>query len=440
MKVTVIGTGYVGLVTGVLLSDFGNDVICVDNNKEKIDLLNRNSCPIYEPGLQEVLAKCREREKIEFTTNIESAIKKAEVIFIAVGTPADESGKANLSYVYNVTEMIGKYIDEYKVIVNKSTVPVGTGAETRKIIQEQLDLRECNDVTFDVVSNPEFLREGSAVYDFRHPDRIVLGTESEKALDIMKNVYKVLYRNNAPFVECEVATAEMIKYANNAFLATKITFMNEIANVCEKVGANVKKVAESLGKDGRISPKFLHAGPGYGGSCFPKDTTALIEIAKQHDERLQVVEAVVAANELQKFKMVDKIAKNMKNLEGKVIAILGITFKPETDDMREAPSLVIIKELVRLGAQIKIFDPEGEKEARYHFENLMHKIEFAKDEYSVLEDADGLVLLTEWNLFRNLNLDRVKDTMHGNHFFDLRNVYNREYLEEKGFQYYGIGV
>lgn len=439
MKVTVIGTGYVGLVTGVLLSDFGNYVICVDNNIDKINMLNNDQCPIYEPGLSEIINKCKKRKRLQFTTNIKRAIEESEVIFIAVGTPSDENGRIDLSYVTNVTREIGKYINEYKVIVNKSTVPVGTNHKSREIIQQEIDLRKQN-IEFDIVSNPEFLREGCAVYDFRHPDRIIIGSDSKKAVEIMREVYRVLYINHAPFVECDTATAEMIKYANNAFLATKITFINEIANICEKVGANVQKVAEAMGKDGRISQKFLHAGPGFGGSCFPKDTKALIEIANEHNEQVRIIEAVVEANEAQKYRMVDKIKNSLGELRGKEIAILGITFKPETDDMREAPSIIIIQELVKLGAIIKIYDPEGEREGKLYFKDILDKITFSSDEYNAVEGVDGLVILTEWNLFRNLDLSRIKKSMKGCHFFDFRNIYDRATTQEFGFKYTGVGV
>lgn len=440
MRVAVIGVGYVGLVTGVLLSDFGNEVICVDNNEKKIGNLIKGECPIYEPGLQEVIIKNIKRKKVEFTTDIKYAIKNAKVIFIAVGTPSDEKGRADLKYVFEVTKEIGKYINEYKVIVNKSTVPIGTGQISKAIIQSELNNRLLSDIEFDVVSNPEFLREGSAVYDFRHPDRIIIGTESERALNIMRNVYKVLYLNNAPFLECNIETAEMIKYANNTFLATKITFINEIANLCEKVGANVQKVAEAMGKDGRISSKFLHAGPGFGGSCFPKDVRALIEIAKEHDERIRVIEAVEEANKKQKIRMVRKIEANIGELTNKSISILGITFKPETDDLREAPSLVIIRELIKKGTHIKVYDPEGEKEGKIYFSDIKENIYFANNEYEAIEGTEAVVILTEWNLFRNLDIDKVKQIMRGKYFFDLRNIYNKDFIESKGLKYIGVGV
>ncbi|MDF2801708.1 MAG: UDP-glucose 6-dehydrogenase [Anaerocolumna sp.] len=440
MKVAIVGTGYVGLVTGVLLSDFGNDVICVDTNKEKIELLNQGICPIYEPGLQEIIINSIKKERIQFTADIQYAVEESQVVFIAVGTPATANGSANLEYVYDVTKKIGQCVKDYKVIVNKSTVPVGTGQITKKIIQQELEVRGMEKIQFDVVSNPEFLREGTAIYDFRHPDRIVIGGESAKAINMMRDVYKALYINHAPFIECNIETAEMIKYTNNAFLAMKITFINEIANVCEKTGANVQEVAHALGKDGRISPKFLHAGPGYGGSCFPKDTKALIEIATQCGERVRLIEAVVKANEYQKLRMVDKIKDKLGYIHNKVICVLGITFKPETDDMRDAPSLVIIPELIKRGAKIKVYDPEGIKDGKIYFKDLLQDINFCKDEYEAIEDTDALVILTEWNLFRNLDIDKVKVKMRGKYFFDFRNIYNKEDIEAIGLKYTGVGV
>jgi UDPglucose 6-dehydrogenase len=438
-QITVIGTGYVGLVSGVLLSEFGNQVICVDNDEKKIDSLKNNKCPIYEPGLEEFLIKNKKNKKLTFTTDLEYAVKKAEVIFIAVGTPSLGDGSADLSYVFKVAKDIGRYINGYKVIVDKSTVPIGTGRKVHKIIQEEIDKR-AGQIEFDVVSNPEFLREGSAVYDFRHPDRIVIGTESEKALEIMKDVYSVLYLNKSPFIECNIETAEMIKYANNAYLATKISFINEIANLCEKVGANVQKVAEAMGKDGRISPKFLHPGPGYGGSCFPKDTRAIVRIARENHENLSIIEAAVHANDMQKLRMADKVIRCMNGVDNKTVTVLGITFKPETDDMREAPSLVIIRELVKNGAKIKIYDPEGEKEARIYFQDILHSLEFCNDEYEAMEASEAVIILTEWNVFRNLDLARMKKLLKNNYFFDFRNIYNRSKIEQLGFQYTGVGV
>lgn len=438
-NITVIGTGYVGLVTGVLLSDFGNIVTCVDNDENKIELLKQGICPIYETGLKELIVKNLSNNRLNFTMDIKNAILGSEVIFIAVGTPSKDDGSADLSYVYDVAETIGEYIDDYKIVVDKSTVPIGTGKIVKEIICNKIEKRDLN-IEVDVVSNPEFLREGTAVYDFKHPDRIVLGTESGKALEIMKEIYNPLYINKSPFVECNLETAEMIKYASNAFLATKISFINELANLCEKVGANVQKVAEAMGKDGRISPKFLHAGPGYGGSCFPKDTKALLEIAKDKNEKLFVVQATIEANEKQKLIMVDKILEEMNDIQNKTIAVLGITFKPETDDMREAPSLIIIRKLIQEGSKIRIYDPEGKKEALIYFNDIIDDITFCENEYSAIENADALVILTEWNLFRNLDINKVRELLKGKHFFDLRNIYDRKKVEDVGLKYIGVGV
>lgn len=438
-NITVIGSGYVGLVAGTCLSDFGMNVILVDNNQEKIEKLKEGIIPIYEPGLDDLVKRNVYYKRLDFTTNIEEAVKNSDVIFIAVGTPPKDDGSADLQYVLDVAKSIGIYMNGYKVIVDKSTVPIGTGQKVKNVIKEELQKRNL-DYEFDVVSNPEFLREGSAIYDFTHPDRIVIGSESEKSKEIMRNVYRVLYLNETPFVETNVETAEMIKYACNAFLATKITFINEIANLCERVGANAQDVAKAMGKDGRISAKFLHPGPGYGGSCFPKDTKALAKIAKQYDEKMQVIETVIKANEDQKIRMVEKIENELGDLHNKTISILGITFKPKTDDMREAPSLVICNELVRRGAKLKIFDPEGEKEGKWRFKNIEESIEFCKDEYDAINNGDAVAILTEWHQFRNMDLDRIKELMKGNLFFDFRNVYAKNNEIKIKFQYFGVGI
>lgn len=440
MRIAVIGIGYVGLVTGVLLSDFGHHVICVDNNQDKIEGLKLGICPIYEPELQEIINRNIQNEHLLFTTDVKLAIEESDVIYIAVGTPSREDGSVNLDYVSQATKLIGEYINCSKIIVIKSTVPVGTGQEARKVIQKELNRRQMNQIEFEMVSNPEFLREGCAVKDFCHPDRIVLGTESEHARNIMHEVYRKLQDENVPIIECSIETAEMIKYANNAFLATKITFMNEIANVCEKVGANVKTVAEALGRDARIAPSFLHAGPGFGGSCFPKDTKGLLQIASQQEEHLLLVEAVMIANERQKHRMVQKIESGLCGVSQKTIAILGVTFKPETDDMRDAPSLVIVRELVNKGASIRIFDPEGKQEAERMFSDLLDRIDFAGDEYEAAENADAIAIVTEWNQFKNLDLDRIRLKMRGDYFFDFRNLYERAVIENKQLQYVGVGV
>ncbi len=439
MKIGVIGTGYVGLVQGVILAQFGLNIICVDTNKEKIEKLKNGEVPIYEPGLEDLLIKNIEENRIEFTTDIEYAIKNSEVLFIAVGTPPADDGSADLKYVLEVAESIGTYMEEYKVIVDKSTVPVGTGKLVRETIQKKLNERG-SDLKFDIVSNPEFLREGKAVNDCLRPDRVVIGTESEKATEIMKKVYNVLYINETPFVFTNIETAEMIKYASNAFLAVKISFINEMALLAEKVGADVQKIASAMGQDGRISPKFLHAGPGYGGSCFPKDTKAIADIGRKNDENLLVIEAAIKANEKQKEKMVEKIVKNMgNNLSGKVIAILGLSFKPETDDMREAPALDIIRGLVKNGAQIKAYCPQGMKEAEWRLKDIEEHIKYCANEYEAVQDTDAAVVVTEWNQFRGMNLKRVKEIMRDNYLFDLRNIYSKSSEAENLFKYFGVG-
>lgn len=437
-KIAVIGSGYVGLVAGTCLADFGLNIIVVDNDENKIINLKEGIIPIFEPGLDDLVQRNVYYKRLSFTTDIKYAVENCDVIFIAVGTPPKDDGSADLQYVLQVAGDIGQYMNDYKIIVDKSTVPIGTGQKVKKVIQEQLQRRGA-EYTFDVVSNPEFLREGSAIHDFTHPDRVVIGSESDKARNIMRDVYRVLYINETPFVETNIETAEMIKYAANAFLATKITFINEVANLCEKVGANVQHVAKAMGKDGRISPKFLHAGPGYGGSCFPKDTKALVSIGEQYGVKMSVVEKVIEANENQKLKMVEKIEEQLKDLKDKTICILGITFKPQTDDMREAPSLVICNELVKKGAKLRIFDPEGEKEAKWRFKDILDNIIFCKDEYDAVVGADATVLLTEWHQFRNMDLEVIHKSMNGDLFFDFRNVYSREVVEENGLQYFAVG-
>lgn len=438
-NVAVIGSGYVGLVAGTCLSDFGMNVILVDNDEKKIEKLRDGIIPIYEPGLDDLVKRNVYYKRLNFTTNIEQAVQDAEVIFIAVGTPPKDDGSADLQYVLDVAKSIGKSMNGYKVIVDKSTVPIGTGQKVKSVVSAELENRGLN-YEFDVVSNPEFLREGSAIYDFTHPDRIVIGSESQKSKEIMRNVYRVLYLNETPFVETNIETAEMIKYACNAFLATKITFINEIANLCEKVGANAQDVAKAMGKDGRISPKFLHPGPGYGGSCFPKDTKALANIAKEYDEKMAVIETVIETNENQKLRMVHKIENELGDLHNKTIAILGITFKPKTDDMREAPSLVICNELAKRGAKLQIFDPEGEKEGKWRFKDIEENIQFCKDEYEAINNSDALAIITEWHQFRNMDLNKIKELMTGDLFFDFRNIYakNSEIINE--FKYFGVGI
>lgn len=438
MRIGVVGTGYVGLVQGVIMAEFGLNVICMDVSEEKINSLKNGGIPIYEPGLKELLEKNMKAERIEFTTDMKYTTENSDVIFIAVGTPPALDGSADLRFVLEVATNIGKYMNGYKVVVDKSTVPVGTGKLVRETIQKELNNRNL-DYEFDIVSNPEFLREGKAVGDCLRPDRVVIGTESERAKEIMKKVYDVLFINETPFVFTNIETAEMIKYASNAFLAVKISFINEISLLAEKVGANTQEIAKAMGKDGRISPKFLHCGPGYGGSCFPKDTKAIVDIAKKHGEDMYVIKAAIDANEKQKRKMVEKIIDKMEGVEGKHIAILGLSFKPDTDDMRDAPSLDIIRGLVQAGAKIQAYCPEGMKEARWRLEDCENSITYCADEYSVVNEADAVVLMTEWNQFRGMNLDKVRARMKGNFYFDLRNVYTRNTHIREEFKYFPIG-
>jgi len=441
LNIGVIGTGYVGLVQGVIMSEFGMNVTCMDVIEEKIHMLNEGKVPIYEPGLKELMDKNVEAGRLKFSTDIRETTEKCDVIFIAVGTPPKDDGSADLTYVLQVAESIAEYMNDYKVIVDKSTVPVGTGKLVRETIQKILDKRKAV-FEFDVVSNPEFLREGKAVRDCLTPDRVVIGTESEKAKEIMKRVYDVLYINQTPFLFTNIETAELIKYASNAFLAVKISYINEMALLAEKVGANIQEIARGMGMDGRISPKFLHAGPGYGGSCFPKDTKAIADIARKYGEEFKVVEAAIAANEKQKQKMVEKITNMLGTngkLDGKTIAILGLSFKPDTDDMREAPSIDIIKGLVKNGAKIRAYCPEGMKEAKWRLKDVQDSIIYANNEYEAAEEADALVLMTEWHQFRGMDLNRIKSNMRDKYFFDLRNVYSKSDEVRLLFKYYSVG-
>ena len=438
MKIGVVGTGYVGLVQGVILSEFGLEVTCVDTNIEKIEMLKNGGVPIYEPGLEPLLKKNIEAGRLQFTSEIKEAVETSEVLFIAVGTPPADDGSADLRYVLEVANSIGEHMNGYRVVVDKSTVPVGTGKLVKETIQKKLDERGV-DFEFDVVSNPEFLREGKAVNDCLRPDRVVIGYSDERAKEMMKKVYNVLYINETPFVFTSVEIAEMIKYASNAFLAVKISFINEMALLAEKVGADVQQIAKAMGQDGRISPKFLHAGPGYGGSCFPKDTKAIVDIAKKYGEEFKVIDAAIQANEKQKQKMVEKIVSNMGSVENKVITVLGLSFKPETDDMRDAPSIDIIRGLVKNGARIKAYCPEGIKEAKWRLKDIEESIEYCDNEYIAVKDADATVIITEWNQFRGISLSKVKDLMKGNYLFDLRNIYSKSSEVKKIFNYYGVG-
>lgn len=438
MKIGVVGTGYVGLVQGVIMAEFGLNVICMDVSEEKIESLRNGIVPIYEPGLKELLEKNMKARRIEFTTDMKYTTENSEVIFIAVGTPPALDGSADLHYVLEVAKSIGQYMNGYKVVVDKSTVPVGTGKLVRETIQRELDNRNLN-YEFDIVSNPEFLREGKAVGDCLKPDRVVIGTESERAKEIMKKVYDVLFINETPFVFTNIETAEMIKYASNAFLAVKISFINEISLLAEKVGANTQEIAKAMGKDGRISPKFLHCGPGYGGSCFPKDTKAIVDIAKKHGEEMYVIKAAIDANEKQKKKMVKKIISKMNGVEGKHIAVLGLSFKPDTDDMRDAPSIDIIRGLVEAGAKIQAYCPEGMREARWRLESCENSITYCADEYSAVNEVDAVVLMTEWHQFRGMNLEKVRERVRDNYYFDLRNVYVKDAKVRDLFKYYPVG-
>jgi len=437
-KIAVIGTGYVGSVSGACLADFGNHVICVDNNTEKIEALKKGIIPIYEPGLDAVVERNIQCGRLLFTTDIVFALKESNVVFIAVGTPPADDGSADLAYVEAAARRIGSLIDKYTVIVDKSTVPIGTGRKVAAWIGEELSKRK-EKVEFDVVSNPEFLREGSAVYDFTHPDRVVIGSESKRALGIMKDVYRSLYLNETPYIETNLESAEMIKYASNAFLAVKITFINEIANLCEKTGADVRDVARGMGKDGRIGSKFLHPGPGYGGSCFPKDTKALAKIGRDKNEILHIVETTIETNELQKLRSAKKIEAVMGSLKGKTFAMLGLAFKPNTDDMRESPSILICEYLVSRGAKLRLFDPAAMKEAQWRLDSIKNSIYFAKDEYDAVQNADALIIATAWNQFRNIDLFRVKELLASPYFFDFRNIYKTEEAKAANLLYYGIG-
>jgi len=444
-SVAIIGTGYVGLVSGACLADFGNTVTCVDIDKRKIERLKNGEIPIYEPGLENVVVRNTQAQRLQFTDSLPDAVKHSEVIFIAVGTPPAEDGSADLSYVENVARDIGRVMTAYKVVVDKSTVPIGTARKVKRWIGEEIagrvergELAE-SDLSFDVVSNPEFLREGAAVHDFTHPDRIVIGAETERARVIMKEVYRSLYLNETPYIETNLESAEMIKYASNAFLAVKISFINEIANLCEKTGADVKEVAKAVGRDGRIGGKFLHPGPGYGGSCFPKDTQALVRTARDVSSPLSVIEAAIQANEEQKSMMVRKIENALGSLRGKKVAILGLAFKPNTDDMREAPALTIINALAAKGARVNATDPAALEEAKWRLKDTGDSLSLFEDEYETMAGADALVIVTEWNQYRNLDFERVKKLLAAPVLFDLRNIYKRADMEKKGFRYYAVG-
>ena len=432
MNICVIGTGYVGLVTGTCFADFGVNVACVDKDVAKIEMLRRGEIPIYEPGLKELVDKNINEKRLQFTTDLSEAIKKSLVIFIAVGTPPREDGTADLSYIEEVARTIAKNLNGYKVIVTKSTVPVGTGS----LIEGIITTEQGGEHKFDVVSNPEFLREGSALEDFMRPNRVVIGARSEQAVAIMKDLYSPLYLIETPFVVTDIEAAELIKYASNAFLATKISFINEMANLCEKVGADIHMVAKGMGLDQRIGSKFLHPGPGYGGSCFPKDTMAITKIARANGYTFRIVEAVIEVNRLQRELMIDKIREMVGDFSGKTIGVLGLAFKPNTDDIRESPAIDIVNRLLGEGAIIKAYDPAGMENAR---KEMPYSITYCNDAYEVAEGSEALVILTEWNQFRNRDLARVKELLKAPKIVDMRNIYGPSVMKKMGFEYSSVG-
>ena len=433
MKIAMIGTGYVGLVSGVCFSDFGHEVVCVDKNPDKIEMLNRGEVPIYEPGLDTLMERNVSAGRLSFTEDLAAAVDDADAVFIAVGTPTRRGdGHADLTYVYAAAEEVANYLKNYAVVVTISTVPVGTNREFERILRETRP-----DLAFDVASNPEFLREGAAIDDFMRPDRVVVGVGSERAKEVMGEIYRPLFLRDFPIVYTDLESAEMIKYAANAFLATKITFINEIAALCERVGADVKAVSKGMGLDGRIGNKFLHAGPGYGGSCFPKDTSALARIGQDHSVPQEITETVIRVNESVKRRMIDKLrALCDDSFNGKTVAVLGVTFKPNTDDMRESPSLTIVPAMVGGGAKVRVVDPQGRREG----EALLPGVIWMEDAYEAVADADALVILTEWNEFRALDLERVAESMSTPRMADLRNIYTEADAKDAGFeQYTAIG-
>ena len=433
MKITMIGTGYVGLVSGVCFSDFGHDVVCVDRDPSKIEMLNNGQVPIYEPGLGDLMAKNVEAGRLSFTTDLSAGVKDAEAVFIAVGTPTRRGdGHADLSFVYAAAEDIAKACaatgNPYTVIVTKSTVPLGTNRHVKQVVR-----KAAPDLEFDVASNPEFLREGAAIDDFMKPDRVVVGVQSDRAAEVMAEVYRPLYLRDFPIITTDLESAEMIKYAANAFLATKITFINEIAALCEKTGADVKQVSRGMGMDGRIGNKFLHAGPGYGGSCFPKDTSALARIGQEHAVPMQITETVMRVNDGVKARMIEKLRDLCEGtFNGKTVAVLGVTFKPNTDDMRDAPSLTIVPALVGGGAKVRVVDPQGAREG----EALLPGVQWVEDPYKAAQNADAVVILTEWNEFRALDLKKLAKKMTSPRMADFRNIYSAKDAKRAGFAAY----
>lgn len=431
MHIAVIGTGYVGLVSGACFAEFGVDVTCVDVDQTKIEKLNSGVIPIYEPGLDNVVKKNAEAGRLHFTTDIRSAVQQSLVVFLAVGTPPKPDGTPDMSFYRQAALDVADAMNGYKVLVTKSTVPVGTGKWLREFVTANLSV----ETDFGVASNPEFLREGAAISDFMRPDRVVIGSNETKAIEIMKELYRPLYLIETPIVITSLESAELIKYAANAFLATKITFINEIANLCDAIGCDVHDVARGMGMDNRIGRKFLHPGPGYGGSCFPKDTRALTTVADSFGVETRIVDAVIEANDRQRDAMIPKIEGLVGDLNGKRIGMLGLSFKPETDDMRESPAIEIINSLIEKGAVVKAYDPVAMDESRHYVKG----IEYAEDEYDAIHGADVMVIVTEWNQFRALDLDRVKELLGSPKIADLRNIYEPKEMRERGFDYVGVG-
>jgi UDPglucose 6-dehydrogenase len=429
MNICMVGTGYVGLVTGACLADFGMNVTCVDKDEEKIASLQAGRVPIYEPGLEEMVAKNERAGRLRFSTDLKSAIESSLAIFIAVGTPPRADGSPDLTFVRQVAETIAEHMNGYKVVVTKSTVPTGTG----RMIEQIIGQNRRHD--FSVVSNPEFLREGSAIADFMRPDRIVIGASDRRSVEVMKEIYSPLFLVETPFVVTDVASAELIKYASNGFLAVKISFINEIARLCELMGADVHDVARGMGLDKRIGPKFLHPGPGFGGSCFPKDTAAAADLALQHGYRFRIVEATVEVNRETKGRMIQKIAGAVGDIRGKTAAVLGLSFKPETDDIRESPAMAVVSDLLQAGARVRAYDPAAMDNAR----SILPDLHYARDAYDCAQGADFVVLLTEWNEFRALDLDRLAASLKSRTMIDLRNVYEPREMRESGWNYVGVG-
>ena len=439
MKICMIGTGYVGLVTAACFAEMGNYVICVDEDKAKIDVLNTGGVPIYEPGVKDIIERNAKENRLVFTTDLNDAVTRCQICFIAVGTPQNKDGSADLKYVLRVAEQIGRIMEEYKIIVMKSTVPVGTADKVRTVIRDELNKRHLEQIEFDLVSNPEFLKEGNAVQDFMKPDRVIVGVDNVRTAALFKELYDPFIRTtNNPILIMDIRSAELSKYASNAFLATKVSFINELAILCEKVGADISQVREGMGTDERIGPRFLLAGPGFGGSCFPKDVQALIATAKSYDHTLEICEATWRVNQRQNRYVSQKILDFFKdeNLSTITLAVWGLTFKPKTDDVRESPSIDIINTLIDHGITVKAFDPKGIENAR---EILGDGLNYTIDSYSALDGADGLVIITEWNMFKSPDIDRIKSLLKRPVIFDTRNIYNPDEMRAHGFMYFGIG-